>query len=356
MYGDRESALAARRGNVVLAHCADCDLIHNSAFDPSLVEYAPGYENARNYTADLAGSWIERHRLHDKTIVEIGCGDGYFLQLLSADGANRCFGFDPAATKPATECSGVTIVREEFSIDALDGPVDCVVMRHVLEHVSQPRVFLTELRQALDEQDAARLLIEVPNTSQLLSALSIWEVIYDHYTYYTGYSLRGLLARSGFKVIRATTRLAGQFITAEARPASRDSAAQLGREGELLTRKRLREFAAARDGLVDYWKSRLAAWHHAGRRVLVWGAGAKGVMFMNTVDTCHNVAAAVDINPDKAGRFVAGTGHEVLAPRDIVVAPPDIVLLTNEVYEAEIRDALGVLGLHPQVLPVSHAS
>jgi hypothetical protein len=42
---------------------------------------------------------------------------------------------------------------------------------------------------------------------------------------------------------------------------------------------------------------------------------------------------------------LAGTGHEVLAPDDLVVRPPDLVIAMNSVYLDEIGARLTSLGL-----------
>ena len=43
----------------------------------------------------------------------------------------------------------------------------------------------------------------------------------------------------------------------------------------------------------------------------IWGAGSKGVAFLTTLASGEEVAHAVDINPYKQGKYLAGTGHEV---------------------------------------------
>jgi hypothetical protein len=42
---------------------------------------------------------------------------------------------------------------------------------------------------------------------------------------------------------------------------------------------------------------------------------------------------------------VPGTGHRVVAPASLRAAPPDIVIVTNPLYEREIRSQAAALGL-----------
>ena len=52
-----------------------------------------------------------------------------------------------------------------------------------------------------------------------------------------------------------------------------------------------------------------------GKRVVIWGSGSKAVSFLTTLRVPDLIAAVVDINPHKHGKFLAGTGHEIVGPR-----------------------------------------
>ncbi len=64
--------------------------------------YGPRYENSfyvsprfRDYAAPLVEHLITTYDLHNKVIVEIGCGQGDFLRALCESGDNRGYGYDP---------------------------------------------------------------------------------------------------------------------------------------------------------------------------------------------------------------------------------------------------------------------
>jgi C-methyltransferase C-terminal domain len=60
----------------------------------------------------------------------------------------------------------------------------------------------------------------------------------------------------------------------------------------------------------------------------------------------------VDINPHKHGRFMPGTGQEIVAPEFLVGYGPTDVLVMNPIYTEEIRQNLARLGLAPMLLPM----
>ena len=49
------------------------------------------------------------------------------------------------------------------------------------------------------------------------------------------------------------------------------------------------------------------------------------------------VAFGVDIDPEKQGLFLPVTGQRVLSPAEAVAFVPDLVIVANELYAAEIR-------------------
>ena len=99
------------------------------------------------------------------------------------------------------------------------------------------------------------------------------------------------------------------------------------------------------------WRALLTEWRAAGKRVVLWGGGSKGVAFLTTLgEAATDIAYAVDINPIKTGTFMAGTGQEIVAPAFLRDYRPDVVVIMNPVYRDEITADLSALGLAPEIL------
>ena len=118
----REEALSYPCGDVRLAFCRRCGFISNVAFDPRLTEYSGRYEETQAFSPTfnafhekLAHALVERHNLHGKELIEIGCGKGEFLRLLCDLGANRGLGRHFAR---AHRCRGFPEIAS-FGHDAL---------------------------------------------------------------------------------------------------------------------------------------------------------------------------------------------------------------------------------------------
>ena len=82
----------------------------------------------------------------------------------------------------------------------------------------------------------------------------------------------------------------------------------------------------------------------------LWGSGSKGVTFLNLLDPGPVVQSVVDINPHKHGRFVAGTGHRVVAPEALIPDPPEMVVMTNPLYALEIEAEIRRMGITAKTL------
>jgi hypothetical protein len=134
-----------------------------------------------------------------------------------------------------------------------------------------------------------------------------------------------------------------------------DLTEDLGRRYDLVGRtvrfaRALREFADSCARWRSSWRAKLEELAARGACVL-WGAGAKSVAFLNQIDeTARTVRAVADINPYKQGRYLAGTGHEVVTPRALEALRPATVLVANSNYLDEIRAMLRELGCSPDVI------
>ena len=125
LVSTRGAAIDYPKGDIVLGFCQSCGFIFNSAFESALVEYSSTYEATQRFShtfsafaQDLANRLIDRHDLHDKTVLEIGCGNGEFLKLLCKLGGNRGVGFDPsyvAEHSDETVQKGVTFIKDFYS-------------------------------------------------------------------------------------------------------------------------------------------------------------------------------------------------------------------------------------------------
>jgi threonine dehydrogenase-like Zn-dependent dehydrogenase len=113
-----------------------------------------------------------------------------------------------------------------------------------------------------------------------------------------------------------------------------------------------RSFSTRFADKVAQWRRRIEESRSAGRQVVIWGAGAKGVMFLNLlrVTAGSGIDWVVDINPRKQGHFVPLMGQRIVGPDRLAQNPPDLLVVMNPEYEGEIREMIENMGIRCEVM------
>ncbi len=338
----RAEALAINRGDLVLAACHACGFVFNAAFDAGTLAYGEDYDNTQahspffaSYIEELARHLVDAEGVRDAAIVEVGCGKGAFLRLLVADPrlGNSGVGFDPSYVGPESEFEGrLRFERRFYDAACADVPADVVVCRHVIEHVPHPLELLRAVRLALGKARSPRIYFETPCVEWILRNQVIWDFFYEHCSLFTAASLTTAFERGGFAVRSVKHVFGGQYLWLEAGIAAGtgDATAAAGEIAALGER-----FAHAEKRLREGWRERVLGLAGTGK-VAIWGAGAKGTTFAHLVDPeCRLIDCVVDLNPNKQGRFVPGTGHPIVAPRELAPRGVRFAILMNPNYRAE---------------------
>lgn len=350
LFDDRATARAAACGRIQLGACVDCGHVQNLAFDPEPVQYDVTYDNSlhfsgtfQRYADELAAHLVDDYGIRGKWVVEIGSGKGDFLRSISALGGNTGTGYDPTV-EPSTDIPGVRLVRDYFRPGDRAEPYDLLVCRHVLEHLDDPAALLRDV--SANASQFALHYLEVPAAEFNFGPDGLWDCIYPHVSYFSHGSLTTLVKRSGFDIVDARPTFHGQFLAVEARPGVETA---WTRNGVASTLDLVDSFAERHAWAVRRWRAEVARLRADGAAVAVWGAGSKGVNFLNAVDPDGQLPA-VDINPRKWGRFLPLGGHRVISPADLVQRAPSEIIVTNRVYADEIRRTVARLGISAEIV------
>jgi hypothetical protein len=180
VYPSREKAVNCPRGDIRIIEDEKTGLIYNEAFRSDLMRYDANYNNEQANSPFFqrhleAVQKIIRQEMGHNSLVEVGCGKGFFFELLLAEGFNIT-GFDPTY-----EGSNPRIVKEYFKQGILQ-PSHGLILRHVLEHVPDPYGFLCDLRDANGGQGL--IYIEVPCFDWICEKRSWFDIFYEHVNYF----------------------------------------------------------------------------------------------------------------------------------------------------------------------------
>jgi len=346
-WPSRAQALMVASAPMQLVGCPSCGHHFNAAFEPDRLQYAPAYDTSQHFSAtfrayaeSLAARLINAYGVNGKAVVDVGCGKGDLLKLICRLGGNRGFGFDVSYEEDAnpSDAPGVTFRNTFFdAAQSADIAPALVCCRHVLEHVADPVSFLRGLGQALGGHTDRVLYVEVPNGAMQLSAGLLWDYIYEHYSYFSAESLRHALVAAGFEILRLEPSFGDQFLCADVRLRASDTQDRPGHRADL-ARKQMRQAAARFTQILEHWRRWAAALPQHEESTVLWGAGSKGVTFVNLLGLTAPVPIErmIDQNPNKHGRFVARTGQIIAPPDSLIGRPVKTVLLMNDIYRNEV--------------------
>jgi SAM-dependent methyltransferase len=206
--------------------CANCDLVY---LDPRPTDLARIYPDSYHAFAFSEEGFGLVHRVRERLearrllsvcqglpkgarILDVGCGDGFHLELLRkyGDPSWRLEGvdIDARAVKAAT---GRGLVAQEGTIESLAGsvePYDLAFMIQTIEHVADPPSVLAATREVL--KPGGRVVVVTDNTGSpdfRLHRRRHWGGYHfpRHFTLFSRRSIGLLADRAGLEVERVET-------------------------------------------------------------------------------------------------------------------------------------------------------
>ena len=294
MFADRAAALACPKGDVTLVQDMETGLIFNATFDAGLLEYNADYQNEQacsgvfqRHLADVKAI-IQRH-FSGKSLIEVGCGKGYFLEYLHQSG------YEITGIDPAYEGDNPRVVKACFEA-SLGLSAEGIILRHVLEHVSDPFAFLSAIARA--NGGKGQIYIEVPCFDWVCQHHAWFDIFYEHVNYFRLADLHRMFG----KVYESGHVFGGQYLYVVA---------------DLAT---LRKPVLAPQDICSFPEDFLADIERVaaiakGKHKVIWGGASKGVIFALYMQRAGvNIDLVIDINPAKQGKFMAGSGLKISSP------------------------------------------
>jgi SAM-dependent methyltransferase len=358
----RSEALNGPKGDIRMAFCPGCGFVWNAAFDVERMQYEEDYESTQavsptfnRFHDRLARDLIERFDLHGKKIVELGCGQGEFITMLAEYGGNRGYGFD-RVIRDETGGDRVEFVKDFYGPRYSELHPDFVACKMTLEHVHNTGEFIRDLRATVGDRPETVVFFMIPEVTRILDLAAFWDVYYEHCSYFSPGSLARTFRRAGLDPIEVWTDYADQYVLIAARPGHGDGPVLANEEPPEALLPKVQSFAERVAKDRERWLGLLRQAKADGKRAVLWGGGSKAVAFLTTLGATDELAHAVDVNPRRSGTYIAGTGHQIVAPEFLKDYRPDLIVVMSPIYMPEIKAQLDHLGVHPDsLIPVEEA-
>ena len=318
--------LAADKGaTLTVFECTGCGLVQLNT--PPVVYAAHGITSTSaysdvmmNYRRQQMQAFVEEHNLKGANIVDVGCGDGFLLGILSELDINAV-GID--AAEEAIESArnkGLNAHVGYFGKDSVvtGAPFDAFISTDVLEHIPDLKDFLQGI--AANLVDGGIGLIETHNVNNLLAKHRFYDFVLDHLSYFTDDTFRLSLELSGFDVLHVEVNRNDENLTAIVRKRPTNRLQSLNEHTSQLQ-------SSLRNFLND---------HHANsQRVAVWGASFQTLTIFATLDLEH-IEYVIDSAPYKQHKYTPASHLPIVPPAHLKDDPVDVILVIAARYKDEI--------------------
>ena len=308
-----------------LCQCMGCGLVQ---FDCEPVEYYRDVIRAGGFSKTMVElrryqyrNLIKNYDLEGKKFIEVGCGQGEFLKVLSEFPVEAHGIEHDAHLVELARAQGLNVTQgftETEDTRFPDGLYDAFLSFNFLEHQPDPGTMLQAIYRNLE--DDAVGLITVPSFEYIMDHSSYYELIRDHIAYYTFETLTPLLERNG-------------FLVEECEVINRDTLSVIVRKRPQMDTDNLLEcYVNLRREMEGYMKY-LEAWN---KKVAIWGASHQGFTLASTSELGKHLAYIIDSAPFKQGRFAPASHVPIVPPDHYFEEPVDAVLIVAPGYTDEI--------------------
>lgn len=341
--------------NLAVAFCPSCALLQVTETVPPDVLYRRDYPYFSSsspallkHSAEHVETLIRKYELGPRSFVmEVASNDGYLLRNFVNKGI-ACLGIDPADGPVAqANASGVPTMHDFFGSQtgkrlASEGKLaDVMIANNVIAHVDDINDFVAGFAHLLKPTGVA--VFEFAYAMDLIEHCEFDTIYHEHLFYHTLHGLTPLFRRHGLylnDVERLPIHGGSLRLTVSRMPSRSGQLDALFAEEARLGVDKLAfytDFANRVRALRQSLAGLLAAERAKGKRIVCYGAAAKGATLVNYLDLGEGFFEfVVDANPYKQGKYMPGQRIPIRHPDQLLADQPDYVLLLVWNFAGEV--------------------
>nr|WP_315086386.1 class I SAM-dependent methyltransferase [uncultured Lachnoanaerobaculum sp.] len=313
---------------VSLCVCEDCGLVQ---LKNDAVYYYRDVIRAGGYSTTMEAlrksqykHFIEFASLEGKKIIEVGCGRGEFLGMLSDFPVE---GYGTEHKKDLVEIAKEAGLRVDEDFPEREdhifknGPFDAFMSFNFLEHQPNPRTYLKAIYNNLCDEGYG--LITVPSFEYIMEQNSFYEIIPDHIAYYSFESLTHLLNICGFEVLEKET-------------VNRDTISMIVKKRKLPD---ICGIISKKNDIATEVVETVKKYAKAGK-IAIWGASHQGFTLCATTGIADYVDCIIDSAPFKQGKYAPASHIPIISPDEARKRKLEAIIIVAPGYTNEIANII----------------
>ena len=313
---------------VSLCVCEDCGLVQ---LKNDAVYYYRDVIRAGGYSTTMEAlrksqykHFIEFASLEGKKIIEVGCGRGEFLGMLSDFPVE---GYGTEHKKDLVEIAKEAGLRVDEDFPEREdhifknGPFDAFMSFNFLEHQPNPRTYLKAIYNNLCDEGYG--LITVPSFEYIMEQNSFYEIIPDHIAYYSFESLTHLLNICGFEVLEKET-------------VNRDTISMIVKKRKLPD---ICGIISKKNDIATEVLETVKKYAKAGK-IAIWGASHQGFTLCATTGIADYVDCIIDSAPFKQGKYAPASHIPIISPDEARKRKLEAIIIVAPGYTNEIANII----------------
>lgn len=339
--------------------CDQCWLVQTEDYAEADELFSPDYA----YFSSTSSGWLDhakRYSKHmidmldlkgDSHVIEVASNDGYLLKNFVEAGI-PCLGVEPtASTATAAEKLGIRVLREFFSEKlgeklAKDGKQsDLIAGNNVYAHVPDINDFTKGLKAALKPDGV--ITLEFPHLMQLIKHTQFDTIYHEHFSYLSLYTVCQIFQSAELRVWNVeelpthggSLRIYGCHAD-DAREIT-GSVQKLLNEEDRFGLRQLETYLSFKPR-AEKIKNELLAFlieqKHAGKKVVAYGAAAKGNTLLNFGGIKPDLLPIVfDKAIAKQNKLMPGSHIPIISADKITKTEADYILILPWNIASEVR-------------------
>ena len=342
--------------------CESCYLVQTLDFVTSTDVFTSNY----HYFSSTSTTWVS-HALNfteqitkdlelnsDSLVIEIASNDGYLLQHFNKLGIPN-FGIEPTKSTAETEREkGVKTLEEFFSLElarnltSQGDYADLIIGNNVYAHVPDINDFTRGMKEVLKPNGT--IVLEFPHLLQMMKENLFDTIYHEHFSYLSLNVVTNIFKAAGLKVWDVekisthggSLRVYGCHLNSEITKTNRVN--DLVNEeitAGLLNPKAYAGFEDESIRIKNNLQKLLIAKHEEGKKIVAYGAAAKGNTLLNFAGVKKDlIAYVVDASIAKQGLYLPGSHIPVYSPTKLAERDFESILILPWNLSSEITKVI----------------